>query len=121
VVSQLQDILAPELRILLVAINPAPPSANSGQHFATPTNAFWRLLHASRLTTRLYAPSEALAEEQEPGPGLKRTTFAGATVFVLPNPAGATWRIRDLPASCRGTSSSPRPRRASLTVDVGER
>ena len=146
-VSQLEDILAPELRILLVAINPAPPSADSGQHFATPTNAFWRLLHASRLTTRLYAPSEAhrlledgiglvslverptrmasevrpaelrrgarrlaskvehwrprtvallgltllrvvLPEEQEPGPGLKRTTFAGATVFVLPNPSG---------------------------------
>jgi double-stranded uracil-DNA glycosylase len=146
-VSNLEDILAPELRVLLVAINPAPLSASSGQHFATPTNAFWRLLHASGLTSRLYAPSEAhrlladgiglvslvdrptrmasdvgaaelragalrlaskvahwrprtvallgltllrvvLPEEQEPGPGLKRTTFGGATVFVLPNPSG---------------------------------
>lgn len=145
--SNLEDILAPELRVLLVAINPAPLSASSGQHFATPTNAFWRLLHAAGLTRRLYAPSEAhrlledgvglvslvdrptkmasqvsaeelragarrlaikvahwrprtvallgltllrvvLPEEKEPGPGRKSTTFAGATVFVLPNPSG---------------------------------
>ena len=58
-VNLLEDIVAADLRILLVAINPAPPSAASGQPFATPTNAFWRLLHVSGLTARLYRPWEA--------------------------------------------------------------
>jgi TDG/mug DNA glycosylase family protein len=145
--NQLEDILAHDLRVLFVAINPATPSAKSGQHFATPTNAFWRLLHASGLTTRLYLPAEArcllddgiglvslvdrptrmasdvrrdefhagarrlavkverwrprtvallgltllpfvLPDADEPGPGLKRKTFGGAAVFVVPNPSG---------------------------------
>jgi TDG/mug DNA glycosylase family protein len=145
--SRLEDIVAPDLRILLVAINPATASARSGQHFATPTNPFWRLLHAAGLTSRLYLPGEAsrlpedglglvslvdrptkaaselrteelragarrlaakarrwrprtlallgltlfpfvLPDEDEPGPGLKRAPFAGARVFVLPNPSG---------------------------------
>jgi TDG/mug DNA glycosylase family protein len=146
-VHRLEDILATDLRILLVAINPAPLSAGSGQPFATPTNAFWRLLHVSGLTARLYRPSDArllledgiglvslvdrptpmasdlrpaelragarrlaetvdrwrprtvallgltllpfvLPDADEPGPGLKRTKFSNATVFVLPNPSG---------------------------------
>jgi double-stranded uracil-DNA glycosylase len=145
--NRLDDILALDLDILLVAINPATPSATSGHHFATPTNAFWRLLHASGLTTRLYLPAEAgrlledgiglvslvdrptkmasevrrdelragarrlatkverwrprtlallgltllpyvLLDADEPGPGLKRATFGGAAVFVVPNPSG---------------------------------
>lgn len=56
---ELTDIVAPGLRILFVAINPAPLSAGVGEHFATPTNAFWPLLHASGLTSRRYLPSEA--------------------------------------------------------------
>jgi TDG/mug DNA glycosylase family protein len=58
-VNRLEDILATDLRILLVAINPAPSAAGNGQPFATPTNAFWRLLHVSGLTARLYSPWEA--------------------------------------------------------------
>jgi TDG/mug DNA glycosylase family protein len=141
-----RDIVAEELRVLFVAINP-PPSANGAGPFATPTNGFWRLLHASGLTKRLIAPSEAeallddglglvsmvrratpsasnlgakelragaarlattverwrprtlallgvtllpfvLPEHDEAGPGIKRTLFHGARVFVLPNPSG---------------------------------
>ncbi|WP_394835897.1 mismatch-specific DNA-glycosylase [Pendulispora rubella] len=55
----LTDILAHDLRILLVAINPAPPSLASGYHFATPTNGFWKLMFESGLTPRLYRPFEA--------------------------------------------------------------
>ena len=57
--SQLRDILASDLRILIVAINPATPSASVGHPFSTPTNLFWRLLQASGLTSRLYLPEEA--------------------------------------------------------------
>jgi TDG/mug DNA glycosylase family protein len=59
------NIVAADLRVLFVAINP-PPSASEGGPFSSPTNAFWPLLHASGLTTRLFAPLEVerLLEEK---------------------------------------------------------
>ncbi len=58
--APLADILGPKLEVLIVAINPPPTAAALGLHFATPTNGFWRLLHQSGLTPRLFAPAEAL-------------------------------------------------------------
>jgi TDG/mug DNA glycosylase family protein len=145
--TTLSDIVAPDLRILLVAINPATTSATAGLHFATARNPFWRLLHEAGLTPRQLAPHEArelvlhgiglvslvarptraaaeltraemhagaralevtvarlrprtvallgltlfpfvFPDADEPGPGDKRVTLAGARVFVLPNPSG---------------------------------
>jgi TDG/mug DNA glycosylase family protein len=57
--AKLGDVVAKDLRILLVAINPAPLSAALGQHFATPTNKFLELLFASGLTSRRFPPSDA--------------------------------------------------------------
>ena len=57
--KRLGDIVAKDLRILLVAINPAPLSLFAGQHFATPRNPFWDLLYAAGLTTRRLQPGEA--------------------------------------------------------------
>lgn len=141
------EIIAADLRVLFVAINPSSAGASSGGPFATPTNKFWPLLHEAGLTARLFLPSEAallldeglglvsmvqrstaaaselrarelhagaerlaaiteawhprtiallgvtllpyvLPGHDEPGPGLKRTRFHGARVFVLPNPSG---------------------------------
>lgn len=141
------DIIAADLRVLFVAINPPPSAADGRAPFATPTNGFWPLLHAAGLTPRLFLPSEAerllderlglvsmvqrstaaaselrakelragakrlsaiveqwhprtiallgvtllpfvLPAHDEPGPGLKRSAFHGASVFVLPNPSG---------------------------------
>lgn len=67
--AELEDIVTANLRVLFVAINPATASAEAAQHFATPTNSFWRLLHESGLTTRRYAPAEA-ARLPEEGIGL---------------------------------------------------
>jgi TDG/mug DNA glycosylase family protein len=66
-------------------------SAAAGAHFANPRNDFWRLLHAARLTSRLYAPEEQFEVLQEgvgltnaayrttPGSGdLRRADFDGA-------------------------------------------
>lgn len=53
------DILAPKLRLLFVAINPSPLSALALQPFASPTNAFWKLLFASGLTPELITPDRA--------------------------------------------------------------
>ena len=53
------DIVASKLRLLLVAINPSPTSARASRPFASPTNAFWRLLYESGLTPILITPDRA--------------------------------------------------------------
>jgi double-stranded uracil-DNA glycosylase len=89
--SDVPDILASGLRVVFVGINPGRVSAAAGAHFANPRNDFWRLLHAARLTSRLYEPHEQLALLDEgvgltnaayrttPGSGdLRRADFAGS-------------------------------------------
>lgn len=64
--NTVRDIIAADLRILFVAINPAVSALHSRAPFSSSSNAFWPLLHASGLTTRLFVPSEArrLLEER---------------------------------------------------------
>src|SRR5215469_6388257 len=89
--SDVPDVLAPDLRIIFVGINPGRVSAAARAHFANPRNDFWRLLHAGRLTSRLYAPDEQFSLLEEgigvtnaayrttPGSGdLRRVDFAGS-------------------------------------------
>ena len=89
--SDVPDVLAPDLRIVFVGINPGRVSAAARAHFANPRNDFWRLLHAARLTSRLYAPQEQFALLGEgigvtnaayrttPGSGdLRRADFEGS-------------------------------------------
>jgi TDG/mug DNA glycosylase family protein len=56
--SAVPDVLAPGLRVVFCGINPGRVSAAAAAHFANPRNDFWRLLHAARFTSRLYAPGE---------------------------------------------------------------
>src|SRR5437764_6245445 len=89
--SEVPDVLAPDLRIVFVGINPGRASAAARAHFANPRNDFWRLLHAAQLTSRLYEPHEQLSLLEEgigvtnaayrttPGSGdLRRADFAGS-------------------------------------------
>ena len=89
--SDVPDVLAPGLRVVFVGINPGRFSAAAAAHFANPRNDFWRLLHAARLTSRLYEPKEqfALLDERigvtnaayrtTAGSGdLRRADFAGS-------------------------------------------
>jgi double-stranded uracil-DNA glycosylase len=89
--SDVPDVLAPDLRIVFVGINPGRVSAAARAHFANPRNDFWRLLHAARLTSRLYEPHEHFALLDDgigvtnaayrttPGSGdLRRADFAGS-------------------------------------------
>jgi TDG/mug DNA glycosylase family protein len=46
---RLRDRIAPGIRVLLVGINPGVKSAQTGHHFAGPSNRFWRLLFESGL------------------------------------------------------------------------
>ena len=63
--SDVPDVLAPDLRIVFVGINPGRVSAAARAHFANPRNDFWRLLHAARLTSRLYEPAEQFSLLEE--------------------------------------------------------
>src|SRR4051812_45936890 len=89
--SEVPDVLAPDLRVVFVGINPGRVSAAARAHFANPRNDFWRLLHGSRLTSRLYDPTEHFALLDEgigvtnaayrttPGSSdLRRADFAGS-------------------------------------------
>src|SRR6476620_7558923 len=89
--SDVPDVLAPDLRIVFVGINPGRVSAEAAAHFANPRNDFWRLLHAARLTSRLYEPAEQFSLLEEgigvtnaayrttPGSSdLRRADFAGS-------------------------------------------
>jgi double-stranded uracil-DNA glycosylase len=89
--SDVPDVLARDLRIVFVGINPGRVSAAARAHFANPRNDFWRLLHAARLTSRLYEPAEQFSLLEEgigvtnaayrttPGSGdLRRGDFAGS-------------------------------------------
>ncbi len=52
------DVIAPGLNILFIGFNPGVRSAETGHHFAGPSNRFWKLLAESGLTPRRYKPEE---------------------------------------------------------------
>jgi TDG/mug DNA glycosylase family protein len=89
--SDVPDVLAEGLDVVLVGINPGRASAAAHAHFANPRNDFWRLLHAAGLTPRLLQPAEQFelprygvgvtnaAYRTTPGSGdLRRADFAGS-------------------------------------------
>ena len=75
------DVVADDLRLLVVGINPGLWTAWAGHHFARPGNRFWKALHAGGLTHRVLDPSEeALLLERGIGVTnmVQRTTAAAA-------------------------------------------
>jgi TDG/mug DNA glycosylase family protein len=54
----IEDVIAPDLRVLFVGINPGLWSGATGFHFARPGNRFWRALNEAGLTPRVLVPSE---------------------------------------------------------------
>jgi TDG/mug DNA glycosylase family protein len=56
--NQVPDIIAPNLKLLLVGINPGLYSAWSGHHFAHPGNRFWPALFAGGITPTLLRPDQ---------------------------------------------------------------
>jgi double-stranded uracil-DNA glycosylase len=57
-VSDVPDVLAPNLRCVFCGINPGRVSAAANAHFANPRNDFWRLLHDAEFTPRQLEPTE---------------------------------------------------------------
>ncbi len=54
----LPDLLAPNLDLVFVGINPSLKSARVGHYYAGPGNLFWRCLHESGLTPVRLQPEE---------------------------------------------------------------
>jgi len=52
------DLLAHDLRVLFVGINPSNCSGAAGLHFASPGNRFWPTLHRAGFTDRQLRPDE---------------------------------------------------------------
>lgn len=56
--SEVSDHLDFGLSIVFIGFNPSIRSGEAGHHYANPRNNFWRILHQSGLTPRLYDASE---------------------------------------------------------------
>jgi TDG/mug DNA glycosylase family protein len=54
----IRDVIASDLRILFVGINPGLYSGAVGHHFARPGNRFWPALHGAGFTDRRLSPVE---------------------------------------------------------------
>lgn len=52
------DHLVKGLKIVFVGFNPSIMSGETGHHYANPNNRFWKILHESGLTPRLYTTDE---------------------------------------------------------------
>jgi TDG/mug DNA glycosylase family protein len=52
------DVIAADLRVLFVGINPGLYSGATGFHFARPGNRFWPALHGAGFTPRRLQPDE---------------------------------------------------------------
>ena len=94
----LGDLIAPGLRVLIVAINPSSRSAGIGYSFSSPSNPFWRLLHESGLTPVQLEPCDE-HRLVDHGIGLVstvlRATPAAAELTLAERRAGAA-RVRGL-------------------------
>jgi double-stranded uracil-DNA glycosylase len=54
----IEDVIADDLRVLFVGINPGLYSGTTGHHFARPGNRFWRAIHDAGLTPTLLSPDQ---------------------------------------------------------------
>jgi TDG/mug DNA glycosylase family protein len=55
---EVPDLVGPDLRVLLVGINPSLWSGWSGRHFGRPSNRLWPTLHEAGFTARRLRPEE---------------------------------------------------------------
>ena len=85
------DIVAPDLSILFVGINPGLYSGAVGHHFARPGNRFWPALQRAGLTPHLFTPQDE-RELLKSGIGIanivNRTTAAASELSMKELAAG---------------------------------
>lgn len=70
------DVLADQLSVVFVGINPGLYSGAVGHHFARPGNRFWKALHASGFTDHEWSPFD---DQDLPTVGLGITNLVDRT------------------------------------------
>ncbi|MCX8129663.1 MAG: mismatch-specific DNA-glycosylase [Clostridia bacterium] len=56
--NRIPDIIGHNLKILFIGYNPGLKSAETGHHYASPSNRFWKLLFESGITPYRFKPEE---------------------------------------------------------------
>ncbi len=90
--TTVDDLLAPEIRVLFVGINPGLWTAAVNAHFARPGNRFWPALHDAGITPWLVDASEGMRAED-------RAMLAGRGVGITNLVPVATARADELTAA----------------------
>lgn len=78
----LTDVIAPNLLILFIGLNPGVQTARSGHAYAHPSNLFWKLLYSSGIT-----PVPCKAEEDRTLP--ERFSLGNTNIVARPSRNGA--------------------------------
>jgi TDG/mug DNA glycosylase family protein len=93
---RLTDRIEPGVRVLFVGINPGVRSAQTGHHFAGPSNRFWKLLFASGLVPE---PVTWLDDDRLPEFGFGITNLVARPSpgidDLAPSEYVAGWKILD--------------------------
>ncbi len=110
--SDVPDLLAADLPLVLVGINPGRASAAAAAHFANPRNDFWRLLAASGLTPELLGPDRQ-AEVLRHGIGITNAA-------LRTTPGSGDLRVADFEGSARRLERIATELRPALMAFVGK-
>jgi TDG/mug DNA glycosylase family protein len=111
VLETLPDLLAPDLDLVFVGINPGERSAQLGHYYAHPGNGFWPALSASPLVARLVGPEDDHSLEWG-----ERIGFTDVVKRVVTDSTEVTAsELRASEAAFRGRIAGASPRAVCLT------
>lgn len=111
--SQLPDVVAPNLLILFVGLNPGLQTARSGHAYAHPSNLFWKLLYSSGIT-----PERCRAEEDRTLPA--RFALGNTNIVARPSRNGAELSRAEMDAGVAALEAKARRWRPEVVCLVGK-
>jgi TDG/mug DNA glycosylase family protein len=109
--ARLRDRIGPDVRVLLVGINPGVRSAMLGHHFAGYSNRFWKLLHESRLVP------EPIGYEDDNR--LPEWGFGMTNLIPRPTPGIDTLRREEYVAGTAALKRKVRRRKPEVVAFIG--
>jgi double-stranded uracil-DNA glycosylase len=109
--ARLRDRIGPDVRVLLVGINPGVRSAMLGHHFAGYSNRFWKLLHESRLV-----PEPIGYEDDE---RLPEWGFGITNLIPRPTPGIDTLQREEYAAGMAALKRKVRRRKPEVVAFIG--
>ncbi|KAI1756879.1 DNA glycosylase [Xylaria castorea] len=107
------DVIAPNLLILFIGLNPGVQTARTGHAYAHPSNLFWRLLHSSGIT-----PVPCRAEEDGTLP--ERFSLGNTNIVARPSRNGAELSRAEMDAGVAILEQKCRRWRPEVVCVVGK-